>query len=324
MGGLKAVLIAATFLCVYPTASLAVEGASLAGPIGGTDIGSGLPAQPGIYIGTVQLYARTMDFLNGSGKVNLELKDAQLAKVIGGPFFDFVPQTKIFGGSLSFSGVVPVLDAWGHLYTGTSNDRDVGVGDPYVEISWARYFGTPHPSHYAGASPILEGLSVLLGFGIVVPAGQYSSSTALSRMLSPGTNIWDFAPTAAITYTTKPILFEGTEFSAKLYWNNYLDNPSTNYSTGDMLDVDFAITEHIGRFQAGVTGFYAWQIEDDEMRGVVILPDGAKAKIFELGGVVAYDMPENASSVKLKAIASPFARNFPTPWHVVLGWIKKF
>jgi hypothetical protein len=324
MSVLRVVLIVAAFLCGAATAALAVEGPSLAGPIGGTDIRSGLLAPPGIYVGTVQLYARTMDFLNGHGKVDPTFKDAQLAKVIGGPFFEFVPQAKIFGGRLSFAGVVPVLDAWGHLYTGTSNDRDLGGGDPYVEVSWSRYFGTPRPSQYAGANPIPEGLSVLLGFGVVVPAGEYDPSTALSRTLSPGTNIWDFAPTAAFTYTTKPILAEGTEFSAKVYWNNYLKNPDTNYLTGDLMDIDFAITEHIGRFQVGLTGFYAWQVEDDKIDGVAVPPDGYKAKIFELGGIVAYDMPEYASSLKIKAIASPFARNFPTPWHVVFGWAKKF
>lgn len=324
MSGLRVVFVIAAFLCRTGTVALAVEGPSLAGPIGGTDVRSGLLPPPGIYVGTVQLYARTMNFRNGNGEINQVLKDAQLAKVIGGPFIYFIPQTKIFGGSLALAGVVPVLDAWGHLYTGTSNGRDAGVGDPYVEIAWSRYFGTPRPSRYAGANPIPEGLSVLLGLGVVIPAGQYDASTPLSRTLSPGTNIWDFAPTAALTYTTKSILAEGTEFSAKLYWNNYLENPDTNYLTGDLFDVDFAVTEHIGRFQVGLTGFYAWQAEDDKIGGVAIAPDGLKAKIFELGGIVAYDMPENASSLKIKAIASPYAENFPTPWHVVLGWAKKF
>lgn len=55
--------------------------------------------------------------------------------------------------------------------------------------------------------------------------------------------------------------------SAKFFWNNYLENPETHYLTGDVLNVDFAITEHIGRFQVGVTGFYAVQVGDDHIRG---------------------------------------------------------
>ncbi len=31
-----------------------------------------------------------------------------------------------------------------------------GVGDPYVELSWSRYFRAPRPSLYPGAYPILE------------------------------------------------------------------------------------------------------------------------------------------------------------------------
>ena len=52
----------------------------------------------------------------------------------------------------------------------------------------------------------------------------------------------------------KPILAEGTEISAKLYWNNYLRNPETGCATGDLINIDFAITERIGRFQVGVAG----------------------------------------------------------------------
>lgn len=321
---LGVLLFAAVLQLNLTASSSAVEGPSLAGPIGGTDMRSGLLPPPGIYVGTIQLYARTMDFLGRDGKVVPALKDAQLAKVVGGPFIYFVPPTKVFGGSVALAAVAPILDVWGHLFTDQSTDRSVGVGDPYVEIAWSRYFGTPRPSRYAGANPVPEGLSLLFGFGAVIPIGQYEAASPLSRALSPGTNIWDFAPTAAITYTTKPILAEGTEFSAKVYWNNYVENPSTRYLTGDLLDVDFAITEHIGRVQLGITGFYAWQISNDKIDGVSLPPDGLQAKIFELSAVIAYDMPESASSVKLKALASPLAENFPTSWHVIVGWSKKF
>ena len=72
-----------------------------------------------------------------------------------------------------------------------------------------------------------------------------------------------------------------------------------------------------------MAGFYAWQIEDDRIADISIPPDGRRGRALQIGGVVAYDMPEHASSVKLKAIASPFAENTVTSWSVVLGWIKK-
>lgn len=314
----------AAILCSCSPTAQAIEGPAAAGPIGGTDLQSGFLPPPGVYFGTSQLFARTIDFLDRNGNTSAALKDAQLSKVVGGPFAFFVPDAKIFGGSIALAAVVPAFSQWGSLFPGESRQHDTGVGDPYVEIAWSRYFGTPRPSICAGAKPIPEGLSVLLGFGVVFPAGKYDAATPLGRALSPGTNIWDFAPTAAFTFTTTPILAEGTEFSAKFYWNNYLTNPDTKYRTGDLLNLDFAVSERIGRFQVGVTGFYAWQVENDRIRNVSIPPDGARARVLYVGPIVAYDMPESQSALKLKAIVSPFAENTVTSWAVALAWIKKY
>jgi hypothetical protein len=50
----------------------------------------------------------------------------------------------------------------------------------------------------------------------------------------------------------------------------------------------------------GVAGFYAAQVEGDELFGVAIPPDGLRAEV--LGGVINFDMPEYDSSVKVKAL----------------------
>jgi hypothetical protein len=210
------------------------------------------------------------------------------------------------------------------LFAGTSEHCQAGVGDPYVEIDWSRYFGKLRPSKFSGAYPIPEGLSIMVGFGIVLPWGRFDHSDPLNQALSIGTNIWDFAPSIALTYTTPPILAEGTEFSAKFYWNNYLENPATHYRTGDLLDIDFAITEHVGRFQVGVTGFYAFQIEDDKQFGVPVPPDGRQGEVLKVGGVVNYDMPEYAASVRVKAVHALIAANTVEAWAAVIGWVKKF
>jgi hypothetical protein len=128
----------------------------------------------------------------------------------------------------------------------------------------------------------------------------------------------------AVTYTTPPLLAEGTEFSAKFFWNNYVRNSTTGYRTGDLLNLDFAISEHIGPLQIGVTGYYFKQVEGDDVDGVAIPPDGRKAEQLLLGGIVAYDFPEQNASVKLKAGSTVIAENTVHFWAVVLGWIKKF
>lgn len=320
----RASLLALMFVLGASSQSNAVEGPTVAGPIGGTDMRAALLPPPGTYFGTLQLVAQTIDFLDKDGNTIPALRDARLTKEVGGPFVYFIPDTQILGGSVSIGALLPFSNTCGRLFTGTSSECDAGMGDPYVEVSWSRFFGTMRPSKHPGAYPIPEGLAVMLGVGTVIPLGKYDGADPLSQALSPGNNIWDFAPTIALTYTTPAILADGTEFSAKLFWNTYLENPDTKYLTGDVLNLDFAITEHIGRFQVGVAGFYAAQIEDDKIAGIIAPPDGRRAQALQLGGVIAYDMPEHATSMKLKAIASPFAENTVTSWNVVFGWIKKY
>ena len=279
---------------------------------------------PGVYGGTFLLGAGTRDFLDGEGRTIPALKDARLSKELAGPFLLYVPDLKVLGGSIGFGGMIPAGNQCGHLVTGEPSRCTVDVGDPYVEFDWSRFFGTLRPSKFSGAYPILEGLTILVGFGVVIPAGGFDASDPTEQALSIGNNIWDFAPAVALTYTTPPILVEGTEVSAKLFWNNYLENSETNYQTGDVLNLDFAVTEHIGPFQVGLTGFYAVQIEDDKQFGVKVQPDGRQGEILHLGGIAGYDMPELESSVKVKALSSAFATNTVTFWSVVVGWIKKF
>ena len=304
--------------------ALAVEGPTAAGPIGGTDIRSAMLPPPGLYGGTIQLAAGTLDFVDGNGKTIPELRDAHLAKQVGGPFLFYVPDVTAFGGSIGFGGIIPVGNQCGHLFAGQSDRCTVSIGDPYVELDWSRSFGKARPSKFAGAYPILEGLTVLVGFGVVIPTGQFESSDPLQQALSMGTNIWDFAPTVAFTYTTAPILAEGTELSVKLYRNYYLENTETHYLTGGLINVDFALTERIGRFQVGAAGFYAVQIDDDKINGIPIAPDGRRGEILQLGGVVNYDMPEYSTSLRAKALRTLAAENTVESWGVVFGWLKAF
>ena len=70
------------------------------------------------------------------------------------------------------------------------------------------------------------------------------------------------------------------------------------------LNLDFAVSEHIGRFQAGLAGLYITQIADDTQFGIHVPPDGAGAEVLEFGPVLAYDLPEYGASVKIKALKS--------------------
>jgi hypothetical protein len=314
----------AAALCCVSAPAMAIEGSSAAGPIGGTDMRSSLPLPPGLYGGAVGLVASAHQFTDGNGDVIPALNGLDLGRTRVGPFLIYVPDMKLLGGTIELGGIAPAGTECGHLFELTPKRCVAGLGDPYVEVSWKRYFGTPRPSRDPAAYPIREGLAVSLGFGMVVPIGRYNAIDATVQGISIGNNIWDFAPIVGFTYTTRPLLAEGTEITARLFFNNYLTNPATQYATGTLLNTDFAVTEHVGRWQLGLAGFYTAQVDDDRQFGVALPPDGRRTRVLDLGGVLVYDLPEYGSSIKLKALHTVISENNVKAGGVAVGWIKKF
>jgi hypothetical protein len=320
LGGLS---LCSLSLCSLSEQAFATEGNSVAGPIGGTDMRSAMLPPPGLWGGTIYVYAAAYGFTDGNGNDVPALDGLDLASNLTGGFLVYVPPVQIFGGTVGFAGVLPGGESGGRLFTGAPKHRIFGLGDAYVEADWSRFFGSIRPSQYPGAFPIAEGLVVELGAGMIIPTGKYDAQQARTEGLLIGNNTWAFAPLVAFTYTTPPILAEGTEFSAKIYWNNYLTNSQTNYKAGSLIDIDFAITEHIGRFQVGLAGVYFSQIEDDTLNGVAILPDGRRATLFSVGGIAAYDMPEMGASMKIKALGNVLQENFVHSYGLAFTFVKK-
>lgn len=321
-GLLGAVLVAT--LASWPSGSAqAAEGTSVAGPIGGTDLRSALLPPPGLYGGLLHFYAEAWGLRDGKGNTVPGTDPLALRKGRTGPFFLYVPETRVLGGTLGFLAAIPAGYDCGRVTDATPSRCVAGVGDPYLEVAWSHFFGTVRPSRYEDAFPIAEGLAVTAGLGVVVPIGRYSTRDVAQGLIL-GNNIWDLAPSLALTYTTRPLIFEGTELSAKVYWNSYLENPATDYRTGALINIDFALTERIGRWQAGLAGFYAFQVADDKVNGLAVPPDGRRIKALSLGGVIAYDMPEYGASLKIKALTSVKTRNGVDNAGILVGWIKKF
>nr|WP_288829456.1 transporter [uncultured Paraburkholderia sp.] len=67
-----------------------------------------------------------------------------------------------------------------------------------------------------------------------------------------------------------------------------------------MGDLDFAASERIGRWQAGVAGFYAHQWFDDNINGVTVPPNGKRLGALGVGPVLSYDIPEWQANLKVK------------------------
>lgn len=319
----RRMVLAACALAGSSSAALAAEGNTVAGPIGGTDVRSAMLPPPGLWGGGIYAHGGAYGFTDGHGDDIPQLDGLDLKTNTGGGFLLYVPPVQVFGGSIGLLGVASAGRICGRLFEQLPRDCAGGLGDPYVELDWSRFFGTVRPSLYPGAFPIAEGLFVEAGVGAVLPLGYYDAVDSRTKGMSIGANTWDFAPLLAVTYTTAPILAEGTEFSARVYWNNYLTNSETDYHAGDLINVDFAVTEHIGRLQLGPAGAYFTQVEDDRLNGIAIPPDGKRATVLALGAVAAYDMPELGGSMKIKAVHNVFEENFVHSYGIAVSFVKK-
>lgn len=263
----------------------AAEAIKPAGPIGGTDIRQAFIPPPGLYgvgVGVglnLPTYWTSDDSLGASGG----------SRVVGAGLM-YVYDTQIFGGSLA-STVFGSYERTCFGPTPFPESCSTGIGDVYSDVlMWSRFFPSEHfASQSKGGIPIPYGLQVLAGLGVTFPTGNYDSQ----RMINNGVNVFDFAPNVALTYTT-PSIFgdqpgQATEFSARFFLNNYTKNGATDYQTGQIASLDFAVTQRVNQWQFGLAGTGFVQFEDDEIAGIRHPNDGNRAKSLSLGPVISYD-----------------------------------
>jgi hypothetical protein len=307
----------------WSSQSWAVEGPTAAGSIGGSDIRSAILPPPGLYSGVAALFNDATQYNDGSGHPEAALNAFGLQNYAAGAFFLYVPEVKLFGGQIGFAGFGTASQDCGQLVSAIPRHCVEGVGDPYFEFDWSRSFGRLQPATIAGGFPIVQGLVLNLGLGAVLPIGNYNQQAQAMNGVTPGSNTFDLAPSVAVTYTTPPLIADGTEFSAKLYWDNYATNSITQYHASPLLDVDFAVTEHVGRFQVGPAGFYVFQTGLDQRFGDIVPPDGRRLEYMALGGVINYDMAEDNASVRFKANTTIVSENGVVAKLFVVTFAKK-
>lgn len=316
-------LILAISVVCWTAPGWAAEGSTVAGPIGGTDIRSAFHGSPGLYGAIITGGSSVYQLRDGAGNPRAGLNAVGIDALVGGIALLYVPDFKVFDGSVALLGVGGGGALCGQITSANARRCRTGLGDFYTEVSWSRFFGFTRPSREKGALPIREGLAIGAGLGAMLPIGLYDARIQSSNGVTVGSNTLDIAPSIAFTYTTPPLLAEGTEFSAKLYMNNYARNPDTDYRSGRNTNVDFAISEHIGRWQVGVAGYYLRQFEDDVRGGVSVAPDGRRSQVLSLGPIINYDLPEYKAAIKFKVRSSVVAYNTAMVTAFFLTFAKK-
>lgn len=298
---------AATIIALGFAGAQAAEAIKPAGPIGGTDLRQAVLPPPGLYgIGVglglnLPKYWTEDDTLGASGGV-----------AIGGAGLLYVYDTEFLGGSLSSS----VFASYERSCFGITPMRETcssGFGDIYSDVlMWNRYFPSEHAAgQTAGGMPIPYGLHVLAGLGVTFPTGNYDAS----RMVNNGSNTFDIAPNAAFTYIAPSIFGDrpghSTEFSARVFLNNYTRNGDTDYQTGRIGSLDFSISQRVNQWQFGIAGTSFLQFEDDEIAGARHPNNGNRSSSISLGPVVSYDFMANDRpwSLTFKALVGVTGKN---------------
>ncbi|NTH16721.1 hypothetical protein G6L99_31910 [Agrobacterium rhizogenes] len=296
--------VGTAFLTVLSAGSQAAETIKPAGPIGGTDIRQAFLPPPGLYGVGVGVGLALPKFLTPNGDL-----DSNGGSGVGGGGLLYVYDAQVFGGSLASSVFASYERTCFGIKPGPESCSS-GLGDVYSDVlMWSRFFPSSDFSKQpSGGVPIPYGLTMLIGLGANFPTGNYDSS----RMINNGANFFDIAPNLALTYTTKSIfgdaLGQATEFSGRVFLNNYTKNPDTDYQTGRIANMDFSITQRMNQWQFGLAGTGFVQFEDDEIGGQKAPNDGNRASGLSLGPVISYDFmwndrPWNATVKALFGVA---------------------
>lgn len=304
----------------------AAEGVTLAGPIGGADINSASLPPPGLWGGfaLATLYGTRLTGDNGKSiSPDYSFLPKEGGAAVAGLLY--VYNTEILGGRIATS----FLDS----YSGNTclkisarvGNCAAGFNDAYSDLFfWSRLFPSAGYVSQSKASgpPIPFGLTVGFGLGLGMPIGQYNAKQAFNQ----GTNLWDFAPNFALTYTLPGIVGDATELSTRVFWNQYLRNSATDYLTGPILDTTFAATERFGAWQVGLAGDYFRQMKDDNIGGVIVQPNGKRIASLTLGPLLSYSFiaANRPWNIKAKAIFDTYSKNAAGTNRFILVLSTKF
>lgn len=276
------------------------QGVIPAGPLGGTDISQALLPPPGFYGSWYGAMGTAKRWFESDGSTS-----ALSANILGSGFgVAVVYPIKIFDGA-----IMSTIGS-GYQRTCAQGECSRGGRDIYADLFfWSRFF----PAYTDNKWPeekvkIPYGVAIAFGLGIQFPTGQYSSGSKANV----GSNVYDFAPSVAVTYTTPSLLGEyfgqATEYSGRMFVNNYTENHVSDYQSGRMLSLDFALTQRHNRWQYGLAGTGLYQVEDDVVKGKNI---GNRTKYLQPGVIVSYNfiLDGKASSVTAKLLSAVDGRN---------------
>ncbi len=167
--GLLRLILAASAGC-WALPGWAAEGSTVAtARLAGLNIRSAFHGSPGLYGAIITGGSSVYQLRDGAGHPRAGLDAVDIDAVVAGIALSYVPDFKLFDGSVAFLGVAGGGSLCGQITSSNPRRCRTGLGDMYVETSWSRFFGFTRPSREKGALPIRRALPSAPGIGALLP-----------------------------------------------------------------------------------------------------------------------------------------------------------
>jgi len=248
---------------------------------GYTDIFGGvLPSQPGFYFrGDAYHYNGSADATIFDGRIALNVDEEYTASLFA---LNYVTPWKILGGRYTVA-VVP---------SAVAMDVNVGLQIPAFTGPRGRSFGpfnfntgdTEFSLGDTAFSPFLVGWDAgnfhwnvgVFGFA---PTGEYDRTSLANTSL----NHWAVMTRLAGTYFNPKTGWQAS--GAAIYSVNW-ENPATDYETGNILNLEGAVTKNFGPLGIGVVSYAMIQTTGDSGSGARL--GSFESRVYGVGPIVSF------------------------------------
>lgn len=263
--------------------ALAMEGIQGAYLKGYRDFLTGVLPEPGVqWRYDTYMYSGTERSTIPQGQLTVNFRS--VVNVLGATA---VTPHKIFGGNYAFS----VRGA----YSDVKADQTVIRPSPFPAIARS---GSLDAFNDVVVTPIIVGWHAgnwhwNASASVWLPVGAYDRT----RLVNTGRNVWAWSPQFAVTYLD---LKSGWELSGAAVYIMSATNTATNYKSGDLAHVDFAIGKMLSpHLKLGVVGYFVQQITGDSGAGAIAGP--RKMHVAGLGPGASVTFNVNGTAVSLVA-----------------------
>jgi hypothetical protein len=242
-----------------------------------------LPTAPGVYVrNDVIYYGGKIDATVAGGQVRLEVSQWSLSNLLS---TTFVTPFSVLGGTYAFGVIVPLTkaDVKVGIDTGrgnlSSSDSVFNLDDLIV-----------NPVMLGWNSGNFHWMALV---SIAMPTASYNKS----NLANTGLNYWSVQPQFSATYYQPK---SGLDVSASLTYVINTENHATNYRTGNLLHVDWAVGKQLNpAWKIGVVGYLMEQVTGDSGSGATLGPD--KASVWALGPAATYSFEVNEMPLSVLA-----------------------